>query len=105
MTYLCEDDIYSPENYDNIKEQYKDIIDECRYSWMLAALQLNEDAFKAAFNTLLEKMSYKWIESRMIVHTTLTHASDNITDEEFEVFAKCDDWMIDILHQHPLLNR
>jgi hypothetical protein len=105
MNYLCEEDIYSPENYDIIKEKYKDTIDECRYSWMLAALQLNEDAFKAAFNMLLEKMSYKWIESRMIVHTTLTHSSEDITDEEFEVFSKCDDWMIDILHQHPLLNR
>ena len=105
MTYLCETDIYTPENYDLIRDRYSDIINENRYSWMLAALELNEDAFKAAFNMLLERTSYKWIESRMIVHTTLSHASEDITDDEFEIFSRCDDWMIDILHQHPLLNR
>lgn len=99
--YLCEKEIYSPDNYDKIRESYADFMDSNRYSWLVPIFNHNKNDFIESFDKIIE-VTNDWISARMIVQVSLSHSSVEITEEELEFFTWADDLMIEYLHSSSM---
>lgn len=91
--YLCEQDIYTPENYDKVRAQYSEFIEPRADKWNTSIFKHDTDAFVSYFQEVFE-LTNDWIVARMIIHVAI---------QSFEacgvsLFEWADDTMIDYLH-------
>lgn len=68
--YLCEQDIYTPENYDRVRDQYLEFIEIRADKWNTSVFKHDKDAFISYFQEVYE-LTNDWIVSRMIIHVSL----------------------------------
>ena len=91
--YLCEQDIYTPENYDKVRDQYSDFISEREMKWNSSIYKHNNKEFLSHFQEVFE-FTNDWIVSRMIIHVSLqSFEACGVT-----LFEWADDRMIEYLH-------
>jgi len=92
--YLCERDVYTPENYDIIRSKFADYIEENTGKINATCCTHNKTAFKSFFNDTL-RLTNDWTSARMLIHCCLqTFSMGGMTS----VFEWADDIMVDHLY-------
>ena len=95
--YLCEREIYTPENYDKIKERHQEYIDDSKINWMAGVYRQNKKDFLDEFKKVIAHTG-DWISARMVVHSSFTTMELNGVD----YFSWADDVMCEYLHQSDM---
>lgn len=100
--YLCEREIYTPQNYDKVRDMYSGFITEHKDEINSSCVTHNEKTFKDFFNSIL-KITNDWVTSRMVIHCCIQEFS--LVSGMVSVFEWADDIMIDHLHSSSATNR
>lgn len=99
--YLCEAELYTPENYDKVRDLYREFVDEYKDEWLYHIFKNNKKDFIVEFDKVLKHVGYDWVSARMIVHISIT----SFSTLGVNTFDRADDWMIYSLRSNPMLNR
>tara|TARA_B100001059_G_scaffold66368_1_gene62865 strand:+ start:4951 stop:5361 length:411 start_codon:yes stop_codon:yes gene_type:complete len=99
--YLCEREIYTPENYDIIRSKFSQYIEDHTSEINSACCTHNTSAFESFFQNAL-RLTNDWTSARMVVHCCLqTFSMGGMTT----VFEWADDLMIKNLYSSRSINR
>lgn len=101
-SYLCEREIYTPKNYDLIREKFSDFLVENTDKVNAIAVQHNKEAFLEIFDDVL-KITNDFVSARMLIHCCISEFS--LLGGAVSVFEYVDNLMIDQLHTDSSINR
>lgn len=100
--YLCEREVYTPENYDLVREKYSFYIDNNSDEINSACATHNKDMFLAFCDSALKTTNNDWVTARMIIHCCISEFS---IGGIYSIFEWADSILVDQLYQSPILNR
>lgn len=100
--YLSEREIYTPKNYDIIREKYNSFIIENTDEISSACATHNKEAFLSFFNTAIG-LANDWVSARMIMHCSIQEFS--LVGGMVSLFEWADNLMIHSLHTSSITNR
>ena len=64
----------------------KGFVENNQYSWMVPAIQKNEETFLVGFENLVKELKYDFHSALQIVLYTLSHNGEEVTDEELQTY-------------------
>lgn len=97
--YLCEREIYTPENYDKVREKYSEYINEHIDEINAACATHNKKVFLQYLDKALT-LTNDWVAARMLIHCCIQEFS--LVGGMVSLFEWGDDLMIDFLHTSSL---
>lgn len=100
--YLCEREVYTPSNYNKIKEKYSSFIVENTDEISSACATHNKVAFISFFDAAMG-LTNDWTSARMLIHCCIQEFS--LVGGMVSLFEWGDDLMIEHLHCSSSLNR
>lgn len=100
--YLSEREIYTPKNYDIIRDKYNAFIVENIDEISSSCATHNKEVFMSFFNTAMS-LTNDWTSARMLIHCCIQEFS--LVGGMVSLFEWADDIMIDHLHSSSATNR
>ena len=100
--YLCEREVYTPANYDIIREKFSDFLVDNTDFITSACTAHNKDAFMSYFDAAMG-LTNDWTSARMLIHCSIQEFS--LVGGMVSLFEWADDLMVHSLHSSSATNR
>ena len=100
--HLCEREVYTPANYDKVREKYSCYITNHIDEINSACATHNKEVFLSFYNSALKTTNNDWVTARMIIHCCISEFS---IGGIYSLFEWADNIMLDSLKTSPALNR